>query len=77
MNKLILFAASCILLASCSNEKGNVKIRLPEDFQEKTLVVSHITIKNMFEATQVEDLTVIYDTHVSYTNLTLTTNSRV
>ena len=62
MNKLILLAASGILLASCSNEKGNVKIQLPEGFQEKTLVVSHITIKNMFEATKAEDLTVIYDT---------------
>lgn len=62
MNKFILFAASGILLASCSNEKGTVKIQLPDGFQEKTLVVSHMTIKNMFEATQVEDLTVIYDT---------------
>ncbi|MDE7409218.1 MAG: TlpA family protein disulfide reductase [Muribaculaceae bacterium] len=62
MNKLILLAATGLLLASCSNEKGSVKIQLPEDFQEKTLVVSHLTIKNIFEATQAEDLTVIYDT---------------
>lgn len=62
MNKLIPFAAIALLLASCANEKGTVKIQLPEDFQEKTLVVSHLTIKNMFEATQAEDLTVIYDT---------------
>ena len=62
MNKLILFAATGLLLASCSNDKGNVKIQLPDDFQEKTLVVSHLTIKNMFEATQADDLTVIYDT---------------
>ena len=56
MKKLIPFATVAVLLASCANEKGNVKIQLPEDFQEKTLVVSHTTIKNMFEATKVEDL---------------------
>ena len=62
MKKLIHLVAIALLLASCSGDKGTVSIRLPEDFQEKTLVVSHITIKNMFDATQVEDLTVIYDT---------------
>ncbi|MDE5848708.1 MAG: hypothetical protein K2H38_01025, partial [Muribaculaceae bacterium] len=62
MKKLIPFAAVAILLASCANEKGNVKIQLPEDFAENTIVVSHLTIKNMFEATKAEDLTVIYDT---------------
>ena len=61
MKKLIFMAATGLLLASCSNDKVSVKIQLPEDFQENTLVVSHLTIKNMFEATQVEDLTVIYD----------------
>ena len=62
MKKAILFAAAGILLASCSSDKGSVKIQLPEDYSENTIVVSHLTIKNMFEATQVEDLTVIYDT---------------
>ncbi len=62
MKKAILFAATTLLLASCSSDKGNVTIQLPADYSEPTLVVSHLTIKNMFEATQVEDLTVIYDT---------------
>ncbi|MDE6301850.1 MAG: hypothetical protein K2M19_09055, partial [Muribaculaceae bacterium] len=62
MNKLIPLAAIALMMASCSNDKGNVKIQLPEDFQEKSLVVSHLTIKNMFEAQKAEDLTVIYDT---------------
>lgn len=62
MKKLIPFAAIALIMASCSGDKGTVKIQLPEDFAENTLVVSHLTIKNMFEATQAEDLTVIYDT---------------
>ncbi len=62
MKKLILLAATGLLMASCSGDKGNVTIQLPADFAENTIVVSHMTIKNMFEATQVEDLTVIYDT---------------
>ncbi len=49
-------------MAACSNDKGTVTIQLPENYSEKTIVVSHLTIKNMFEATQVEDLKVIYDT---------------
>ncbi|MDE7350800.1 MAG: TlpA family protein disulfide reductase [Muribaculaceae bacterium] len=63
MKKSILFAAAGILLASCStDDKGSVTIQLPENFSENTIVVSHLTIKNMFEATKAEDLTVIYDT---------------
>lgn len=62
MKKTISFAAAILLLASCSSDKGNVTIQLPPDFSENTLVVSHLTIKNMFEATQVVDLKVIYDT---------------
>lgn len=62
MKKLIPFAAIAILLASCSNAKGDVAIQLPSDFSEKTLVVSHMTIDNIFNAKQAEDLTVIYDT---------------
>ena len=63
MNKAIPFAAAAILImASCSPDKGTATIQLPADYPENTLVVIHLTIKNMFEATQVEDLTVIYDT---------------
>ncbi|MDE7345566.1 MAG: TlpA family protein disulfide reductase [Muribaculaceae bacterium] len=62
MKKVLLSAAVGLLLASCSSDKGTATIELPANFSENSLVVSHITIKNMFEATQVEDLTVIYDT---------------
>lgn len=62
MKKILFLAVASLALASCSSDKGSVKIQLPEGFEEKSLVVSHLTIKNMFEATQVEDLKVIYDT---------------
>ncbi|MDE6512526.1 MAG: TlpA family protein disulfide reductase [Muribaculaceae bacterium] len=63
MKKAIPFAAAAtLILAACSSDKGSVTIQLPADYSENSLVVSHMTIKNMFEATQVEDLTVIYDT---------------
>lgn len=62
MKKLFYLAVGALALASCGKEEGTVKIQLPEGFEEKTLVVSHLTIKNMFDARQVEDLTVHYDT---------------
>ncbi len=62
MKKLIPFAAIAILLASCSNDKGTATIQLPADFTENTIVVSHLTIDNIFNAQQAEDLRVIYDT---------------
>ncbi len=51
-----------LLVTACSKNDGNVKILLPNDFQEKTLVVSHVTIENVFNAKKQEDLKVIYDT---------------
>lgn len=62
MKKLILLGTVALMMSACSKEEGTVKIQLPENFQENTLVVSHLTIKNMFEATQADDLRVIYDT---------------
>lgn len=62
MKKLILFAAVSLGLLSCSKDGGEVRIQLPKDFKEKTLVVSHVTIDNAFKATKQEDLKIIYDT---------------
>lgn len=62
MKKLFLLAAIAVIMAACSGEKGGVTIQLPKDFQEKTLVVSHVTIENAFNAKKQEDLKIIYDT---------------
>ena len=62
MKKLVLLGAVALMMGACSKEEGTVKIQLPEGFQEKELIVSHLTIKNMFEATQADDLRVLYDT---------------
>ncbi|MDE5874284.1 MAG: TlpA family protein disulfide reductase [Muribaculaceae bacterium] len=63
MKKLIVPAALALLLAgACSKDEGTVKIQLPDDFKESTLVVSHVTIDNIFTATKQDDLKVIYDT---------------
>lgn len=55
-------AAMGMIMASCSNDDGTVTIRLPENFSEKTVVVNHVTIDNIFTATSADDLKVIYDT---------------
>ncbi|MDE6296743.1 MAG: redoxin domain-containing protein, partial [Muribaculaceae bacterium] len=62
MKKMILFATLPLFLLSCSKDNGEVKIQLPKDYKEKTLVVSHVTIDNIFKATRQEDLKIIYDT---------------
>lgn len=62
MKKILFLAVTGLMLASCSNDKGSVTIQLPKDFAGKTLVVSHVTIDNIFTAKQQEDLRVIYDT---------------
>lgn len=59
---MIFIAAGSLMLASCTSDDGNVTIQLPETYQEKTLVVSHVTIDNIFEAKQQEDLKILYDT---------------
>ncbi len=62
MKKLIIMAAMGMIMASCSNDDGTVTIQLPENFSEKTVVVNHVTIDNIFTATKAEDLKVVYDT---------------
>lgn len=62
MKTLIFFAATALSLASCSSDSGSVKIQLPDDYKESTIVVSHVTIDNIFEAKQQDDLVIIYDT---------------
>lgn len=61
---LSLSALLLLILTSggCSSGKGEVTIRLPKDFKEKTLVVSHVTIDNVFKAKKQDDLKVVYDT---------------
>ncbi len=62
MKKIIPFAAIAILFASCSKANGTATIQLPSDFSENSIVVSHMTLDNIFNAKQAEDLKVIYDT---------------
>lgn len=64
MNKLtgLCLLAVAGAMFSCSRNEGSVTIKLPEDFKENKLVVSHVTIDNIFNATRQEDLHVYYDT---------------
>ncbi len=62
MKKIFLLAVTGLALASCSTDKGTATIQLPDNFTETTLVVSHVTIDNIFTAQRQEDLNVIYDT---------------
>ena len=62
MRKTILLPLAGLLLASCSSDGSDVTITLPKDFSEKTIVVSHVTIDNVFNAKSQDDLKVIYDT---------------
>lgn len=61
MRKVIFMAVMALILASCSKE-GSVTIKLPSDFKEKKLVVSHITIENNVTAKSADDVKVMYDT---------------
>ncbi len=63
MKKFLSLGIACLLLLpACQKTDGNVKIELPKNYTEKTLVVSHVTIDNIFNAKKQEDLKVIYDT---------------
>ncbi len=62
MKKILFPAVIALMMVSCAKNDGNVTIRLPENFNEKTLVVSHVTIDNIFNAKRQEDLKVVYDT---------------
>lgn len=62
MKKTFLLSVVALILASCAHDDGSVSIKLPDGFKDKTLVVSHVTIKNIFEAKKQEDLKIVYDT---------------
>lgn len=62
MKKLLFFAALGMAMASCSADSGSVKIQLPKDYKESTVVVSHIMIDNMVTAKKAEDVKMYYDT---------------
>lgn len=62
IKKIYLLATICLWLSSCGSDNGNVTIKVPEDFNGKTLVVSHTTIDNIFNAKRQEDLIIKYDT---------------
>ncbi len=62
MKKIYLLAATGLIMAACSTDNGSVTIQLPDNFNDNTLVISHVTIDNIFTAKQQEDLKVIYDT---------------
>ena len=62
MKKILLFAVSALIMASCSTGDGSVTIQLPDDFNETTLVVNHVLLDNMFNAKTQDDLVVYYDT---------------
>lgn len=64
MKKLLfpLMAAVGLSLFSCSSDEGEVTIKLPGDFTEETLVVSHVMLDNISTAKSADDIKVIYDT---------------
>lgn len=62
MKKILLWAALGLMFASCAHDDGSVTIRVPKNYDGTTLVVSHVTIDNVFKAKKQEDLKVYYDT---------------
>ncbi len=62
MKKFTLFAIIAIIMAACAHNEGSVEIQLPENFKDKNLIVSHVTIENIFNAKKQEDLKIVYDT---------------
>ncbi|MDE7440968.1 MAG: TlpA family protein disulfide reductase [Muribaculaceae bacterium] len=62
MKKILFGIATSLMLAACSSDKGEVTIRLPKDFKDSTLVVTHITIDNTVKAKSADDLVIKYDT---------------
>lgn len=63
MKPFFLYAALILALASCSSSHdGQVSIKLPKDFSDSTIIVSHMTLDNMFSAKSQDDLKVVYDT---------------
>lgn len=65
MNKgLLLIGMAGLALSSCGThrEDGNVTIHVPENYGDSIIVVSHVSIDNIFNARRQEDLKIIYDT---------------
>lgn len=62
MKKLLILPVLALLVSACGHKDGEVTIHLPENYGEKSVVVSHLTIDNMFSATRQEDLEIKYDT---------------
>lgn len=62
MKKSTLLAAVPLLISACACTDGTVTINLPENYSEETLVVSHITIDNIYNAKKQDDLKIVYDT---------------
>ena len=62
MKKTVFIAVAGLMMTACSNDKSDVTIKVPEGYAEKTLVVSHVTIDNIFNAKQQDDLHIVYDT---------------
>ena len=62
MNKLMMIAGLALLLGACGKESGEVAIELPSDFKENTIVVSHITLDNIYDAKKQDDLVIVNDT---------------
>lgn len=62
MKNILIYAALGLTIASCSKDNSSVTIHLPEGYPEKTIVVSHLTIDNIFTATNQDDLKIFYDT---------------
>lgn len=61
MKKMILWGAVALIMTACAKE-GTVTIRLPKDYSEKSVVVSHLSLKNIYSATSADDLKILYDT---------------
>lgn len=51
-----------LVLSGCSGDSGSVEIKLPADYKADKIVVSHLTLSNIFEAKKQEDLKITYDT---------------
>lgn len=61
MNKYISILAGALLVASCSNEKGTVTVKVPTD-GPKQLIVTHGLVSDMLNATTQADLNLVSDT---------------
>lgn len=60
MKKILFLAPVVLALSACSTD--GVSIDLPSGYSESTVVVSHLTIDNIFSARSAEDLKINYDT---------------